>query len=75
MQLPSQAAEGALETTTVRIAKIGAICLAPQYVSEELLRAEGFTDIRYVEVGKLRHRTGDRARRGGFQYWLCDRSD
>jgi NitT/TauT family transport system substrate-binding protein len=50
---PSQAAEGALETTTVRIAKIGAICLAPQYVSEELLRAEGFTDIRYVETGNL----------------------
>jgi len=50
---PSRAAEGALETTTVRIAKIGAICLAPQYVSEELLRAEGFTDIRYVETGNL----------------------
>src|SRR5215831_8849322 len=47
---PSRAAEGALETTSVRIAKIGAICLAPQYVSEELLRAEGFTDIRYVET-------------------------
>jgi NitT/TauT family transport system substrate-binding protein len=46
----ARAAEGALETTTVRIAKIGAICLAPQYVSEELLRAEGFTDIRYVEA-------------------------
>jgi NitT/TauT family transport system substrate-binding protein len=47
---PSLAAEGALETTTVRILKIPAICLAPQYVSDELLRAEGFTDIRYVEV-------------------------
>ena len=47
---PSRAAEGALETTSVRIAKIGAICLAPQYVSEELLRADGFTDISYVEV-------------------------
>jgi NitT/TauT family transport system substrate-binding protein len=46
---PSLAAEGALETATVRIAKIPAICLAPQYVGEELLRAEGFTDIRYVE--------------------------
>jgi NitT/TauT family transport system substrate-binding protein len=34
----------------VRIAKVSAICLAPQVVSEELLRAEGFTDIRYVEV-------------------------
>jgi NitT/TauT family transport system substrate-binding protein len=47
---PSLGAEGALETTTVRIEKVPAICLAPQYVSEELLRAEGFTDIRYVEV-------------------------
>ena len=47
---PALAADGALETTTVRIAKIGAICLAPQYVSEELLRAEGFTEIRYVEL-------------------------
>jgi NitT/TauT family transport system substrate-binding protein len=46
----TRAAESPLETTSVRIAKIGAICLAPQYVSEDLLRAEGFTDIRYVEV-------------------------
>jgi NitT/TauT family transport system substrate-binding protein len=46
----ASAAEGALETTTVRIAKLGAACLAPQYVAEELLRAEGFTDIRYVDT-------------------------
>jgi NitT/TauT family transport system substrate-binding protein len=39
------------ETTTVRIAKIAnSICIAPQYVADELLRAEGFTDIRYVET-------------------------
>ena len=44
------AAGGSLETTTVRIAKIGAVCLAPQYVAEELLSAEGFTEIHYVEV-------------------------
>jgi NitT/TauT family transport system substrate-binding protein len=44
------AAEGALETTTVRIAKLGAACLAPQYVAEELLRAEGLTDVRYVDT-------------------------
>jgi NitT/TauT family transport system substrate-binding protein len=44
------AAEGALETTTVRIGKSPGVCLAPQYVAEELLRAEGFTDIRYVET-------------------------
>src|SRR5450755_4415542 len=37
-----------LETTTVRIGKIAGICISPQYFAEELLRAEGFTDIRYV---------------------------
>jgi NitT/TauT family transport system substrate-binding protein len=42
------ATEAALETTTVRITKEGAICGAPQYIAEELLHAEGFTDIRYV---------------------------
>jgi NitT/TauT family transport system substrate-binding protein len=45
------AVEGPLETTTVRLAKNGGICLAPQYVAEELLRAEGFTDVKYVDVG------------------------
>jgi NitT/TauT family transport system substrate-binding protein len=44
------AAEGALETTTVRIVKNPGVCQAPQYVAEELLRAEGFTDIRYVDT-------------------------
>ncbi len=47
---PSLAADGALETTTVRITKVvGGTCVAPLYASEELLRAEGFTDIRYAE--------------------------
>jgi NitT/TauT family transport system substrate-binding protein len=41
-------AEPPPETTTVRLAKIPSICTAPQYVAEELLRAEGFTDVRYV---------------------------
>ena len=44
------AAEGALETTSVRFDKDPSACAAPQYVAEELLRAEGFTDIRYVET-------------------------
>ena len=39
-----------LETTTVRIANLQGICIAPQYVAEELLRAEGFTDVRYVRL-------------------------
>jgi NitT/TauT family transport system substrate-binding protein len=48
---PALAAEGALETTTVRILKNPGICIAPQYVAEELLFAEGFTDVRYVDQG------------------------
>jgi NitT/TauT family transport system substrate-binding protein len=48
---PARAAEGILETTSVRLLKFPGICVAPQYVAEELLRAEGFTDIRYVDAG------------------------
>ena len=43
-------AEPPPETTTVRLAKIPGICLAPQYVADALLRAEGFADVRYVPV-------------------------
>jgi NitT/TauT family transport system substrate-binding protein len=41
---------GPLETTTVRLGKNPGICIAPQYIAEELLRAEGFTDISYVAM-------------------------
>src|SRR6516162_11665208 len=44
------AAEGPLETTSVRLVNDRSICIAPEYVADELLRAEGFTDIRYVEA-------------------------
>src|SRR5215831_8788327 len=44
----SSAQEAPLETTTIRLGKIASVCIAPQYVAEELLRAEGFVDIRYV---------------------------
>ena len=47
---PALADEGPPETTTVRFSKIPGICIAPQYVADELLRAEGFTDLRYVPV-------------------------
>jgi NitT/TauT family transport system substrate-binding protein len=47
---PALAAEGPLETTTLRIANRHSLCNAPQHVAEELLRAEGFTEIRYVEA-------------------------
>jgi NitT/TauT family transport system substrate-binding protein len=44
------AAEAPPEITTIRFSKFPAICFAPQYVCEELLRAEGFTDIRYLDT-------------------------
>ena len=44
------AGEGSPETTIVRLAKVGGVCPAPQYGIEELLRAEGFTEILYVEA-------------------------
>jgi NitT/TauT family transport system substrate-binding protein len=46
----SLADEGQLETTTVRLRRDPSICVAPWYIAEDLLRAEGYTDIRYVPV-------------------------
>jgi NitT/TauT family transport system substrate-binding protein len=46
----ARAAEPAPEVTTVRLARIPVICFAPQYVCEDPLRMEGFTDIRYVDT-------------------------
>ena len=61
------ATEAALETTTVRLTKEGAICGAPQYIAEELLRAEGFTDIRYVPpLPGIKQ--GDRIARGDVDF-------
>jgi NitT/TauT family transport system substrate-binding protein len=45
------AAEPPPETKTIRIIKYPVTCIAPLYVSETLLRAEGFTQIDYVEQG------------------------
>lgn len=44
------AAEPGLETTTVQFSKMPIICFAQQYVCEGLLRAEGFTDIVYIDT-------------------------
>jgi NitT/TauT family transport system substrate-binding protein len=43
------AAEPPPETARLRLYKWPGICLAPQYVAEPLLRAEGFTDVQYME--------------------------
>jgi NitT/TauT family transport system substrate-binding protein len=44
------AADGPPETADIRLARSPTICVAPQYVAEEMLRAEGFTDLRYVDT-------------------------
>ena len=44
------AQEGPPETATIRLPKIPGICIAPQYVAEELLRSEGFSNVQYVEL-------------------------
>ena len=46
------AAEPRPETTRVRVLKVPAICLAPQYIAEELLRLEGLPEVEYVSVEK-----------------------
>jgi NitT/TauT family transport system substrate-binding protein len=44
------AAEPPPETTRLRIADIArGICIAPQYVAEELLHGEGFADLQYLQ--------------------------
>lgn len=45
------AAEPPPETTKIRFLHAPAICIAPQYLAEELLRLEGFTEVQFVELG------------------------
>jgi NitT/TauT family transport system substrate-binding protein len=44
----SLAVEGPPETTTIRLPFTSNICTAPAYIADDLLRAEGFTEIRHV---------------------------
>jgi NitT/TauT family transport system substrate-binding protein len=44
------AAEAPPERSQIRLAQIIGICVAPQYVAEELLLGEGFTEVQYVQV-------------------------
>jgi NitT/TauT family transport system substrate-binding protein len=43
-------AEPSLETTTIRWLRGLAICVAPYYVAEELLRGEGFTEVHQFQT-------------------------
>ena len=50
-------AEVPLESPRLRLTQTPVLCVAPQYVASELLRAEGFVDLQYVK------------REGDFQQW------
>ena len=49
----SLAAEPRPEITTIRLEKAPATCIAPQYVAEQLLHAEGITDVRFRNCRRL----------------------
>ena len=54
--------EGPPETATVRLPKFfPAACEIPEYLAEELLRADGLTDVRFVEGKAATRRSGSRA--------------
>jgi NitT/TauT family transport system substrate-binding protein len=45
------AAEPPPETTSIRFSHAPFICVAPQYLAEEFLQLEGFTDLQYLPLG------------------------
>ena len=49
------AAEPPPETKRIRLSKVPSACLAPQYLAQELLRAEGFAEVEFVgpQIGGL----------------------
>lgn len=49
--LPRTHAEPAPEVTRVRLIHNPTMCMAPQYLAEELLRLEGFAQVEYIEQG------------------------
>jgi NitT/TauT family transport system substrate-binding protein len=57
------AAEPPPEITTIRFEKDASTCIAPQ-AFQELLRIEGFTDIRYVDATDAHIRRADAAKSG-----------
>jgi NitT/TauT family transport system substrate-binding protein len=44
------AAEPPPEITKIRLVRIPGICISPQYVAEDLLKGEGFTDVQYIRT-------------------------
>jgi len=50
MRAEPAAAEPPPETTRLRLARIVSTCVAPYFLAKDFLPAEGFTDVRYVEM-------------------------
>jgi NitT/TauT family transport system substrate-binding protein len=50
LEARSEAADASVEIKKIRLIRIPGICIAPQYVAEDLLRAEGFTDVSYIRT-------------------------
>jgi NitT/TauT family transport system substrate-binding protein len=52
LRLPTRAiaAEAPLETTKLTLHHSASLCQAPLYVAEELLRSEGFTEVKYMTL-------------------------
>src|ERR1700751_1410457 len=63
-----RAAEPPPETTTIRLSKFLAICFAPQYVCEELLRDSGFTDVPYLKISMQEQSDYSDLSRGGVNF-------
>jgi NitT/TauT family transport system substrate-binding protein len=47
---PAFTAEPSPETTRLRISQQPSICVAPQFIITELLKTEGFTDVKYLKM-------------------------
>src|SRR5215469_14133695 len=45
----ARVAEPSQETATIKLPRVPAICTMPQMILEQLLQAEGFTDIRFID--------------------------
>ena len=62
-------AEPPPEVSRIRLVRVPALCFAPQYVAEELLHLEGFTEVEYVKlreaIPKTLEKSADLAMFGG----------
>jgi NitT/TauT family transport system substrate-binding protein len=63
-RLGARAAEPSLETTAIKLPKAPAICTMPQMIPQQLLEAEGFTDIRFVDEPPPPHNAAEQLARG-----------